>query len=157
MMSNVLVEDILSISKALNDLDSAFLLNSAIVPTIQGALHTLRNAMVHESFVDSATTYHSEQYVYQAAAINCSFEHLTAALNDVQLKLSALKRLITSSTVVEPDTLKDAKEIVTAVHLVACGPQINWPLMNKALRTFAALITHSDQSIQSQQLLLNYI
>lgn len=89
MILNVSVEDVPSISKALNGLDSAFF--NAIVPTIQGALFTLKKAMVEESFVDSIKSYdfdhsdylYSEQYILEEAAVNYSLGHLTNALNDV--------------------------------------------------------------------------
>jgi hypothetical protein len=51
----------------LNGVDSAFLSNSAIVPTIQGALH----ALTHEKFID---TYNSEQCILEEVAIDYSLE-----------------------------------------------------------------------------------
>jgi hypothetical protein len=61
-MLNISVEDVPSTSKALNGLDSAFLY--AIVPTIQGALFTLKNAVVEESFVNSIKIYYSDHSKY---------------------------------------------------------------------------------------------
>lgn len=77
------------------------------------------------------------------------------------MRLSALKRLVKSSTVVIPDNLINAKDTLIAVNLRACGPKINWPLKNKALRPLAALTTHSAQSCsynsQCSELLLQLI
>lgn len=153
MMLNNFAGDIPFISKALNGLDSALLSNFTIAPTIQSALYYLKNAMLQETFVDSTTTYHSEQYILEEAALNYSLQQLTNTLADVQMKLSALKHSIAKTTVVIPDRLSNSKEILTALHLAVSRPQINWSLGNKALRCFASLAIDTNQSIQQRQLL----
>lgn len=148
MMLNAL--NIPSLSQALNSLDSAFLSSSAIVPTIQSALIRLNCAMREESFVNSRIVCHSNQYILEEYALHHSLHLLTSTLADVQLRLTALKQSITSLVVVVPSSLSDSKEILTALHLAVCGPQINWSLVNKAFNSFVSLATEDSITLDIQ-------
>jgi hypothetical protein len=89
MMINSFAEDIPSISKALNSLDEAYLTNRTTAVKIQEALSFLKSSLLHETFVDSTATCHSEQFLVEEANLNHSLQHLTNSLIDVHVKLSS--------------------------------------------------------------------
>lgn len=107
-----------------------------------------------DNFVDRTATYHSQKYFLAETALTSSLEILTNTLAVVQLKISALKQSIISSTLIVPATLSGTKEILSALHLAVCSPVINWSLVNKALSSFVSLTTSAILNIDSRRLLV---
>jgi hypothetical protein len=158
MMLNALTGDIPRISKALNSLDSAFSSNSTIVPSVQDALLYFKYAMSLERFLDPNTTYHSQQYLLEEAALQHSLQHLTTAVAEVDLRLTAFKQSIISSNAVVPVTLSNDDEVVAALHLAVIDPrQINLYLVNEALNNLVYLTTGNVLGIQSRRLLMKSV
>jgi hypothetical protein len=76
MLSIASIGDIPNIVGALTRLESAFLSNSTIVPTIQSALYTLKDVMVQENFVSLTNTCHSQRFIHEEASLNNSWRWL---------------------------------------------------------------------------------
>jgi hypothetical protein len=147
MESNAVGGEILSISKALDSLDSAFLPNSTLVATIRNALLSFKNAIRVESFLDSAAICSSQQWILEEAALESSLQQLSGTLTDVQLRVTALKQSVTSSPVVIPPSLTNAKEVATALNLAVSGRKIHWSLANKALNSLVFLTTRKSTNV----------
>jgi hypothetical protein len=77
-------------------------MNCIIAVKIQEALSFLKRSLLHETFVDSTATCHSEQFLVEEANLNHSLQHLTNSLIDVHLKLSSLKDSVRHASVFIP-------------------------------------------------------